>query len=158
MYPKSIFWELFKFRTSLPANEASLPIKEIWNIACYFKFLCICVCIFFLSYWQNEESYEALFSGCVLFVSDFCVKVPFLFQSFNFNSSQMTVPLYGMALKCSKCGVISSAEVSATVTSNAMLVPVISILDFNSVYWRTYQQLIVSLLSTLHAWVVCVLN
>ncbi|XP_062914472.1 adhesion G protein-coupled receptor B1 isoform X10 [Mobula hypostoma] len=36
------------------------------------------------------------------------------------RAGQMTVPLYGMALKCSKCGVISSAEVSATVTSNAM--------------------------------------
>ncbi|XP_059502173.1 adhesion G protein-coupled receptor B1 isoform X9 [Stegostoma tigrinum] len=36
------------------------------------------------------------------------------------RAGQMTVPLYGMTLKCSKCGVISSAEVSATVTSNAM--------------------------------------
>nr|XP_033791104.1 adhesion G protein-coupled receptor B1 isoform X2 [Geotrypetes seraphini] len=39
---------------------------------------------------------------------------------FNFNCSQMTLPLYGMTLKCSKCGVVSSAEVSATATSNAM--------------------------------------
>ncbi|XP_069076956.1 adhesion G protein-coupled receptor B1 isoform X13 [Pleurodeles waltl] len=39
---------------------------------------------------------------------------------FDFNCSQMTVPLYGMTLKCSKCGVVSSAEVSATATSNAM--------------------------------------
>lgn len=38
----------------------------------------------------------------------------------------MAVPLYGMTLKCSKCGVVSSAEVSATATSNAMLVPLIS--------------------------------
>ncbi|XP_072324378.1 adhesion G protein-coupled receptor B1 isoform X9 [Scyliorhinus torazame] len=36
------------------------------------------------------------------------------------RAGQMTIPLYGMTLKCSKCGVISSAEVSATVTSNAM--------------------------------------
>ncbi|XP_072426070.1 adhesion G protein-coupled receptor B1 isoform X9 [Chiloscyllium punctatum] len=36
------------------------------------------------------------------------------------RAGQMTVPIYGMTLKCSKCGVISSAEVSATVTSNAM--------------------------------------
>ncbi|KAM5157189.1 adhesion G protein-coupled receptor B1 isoform 2-T2 [Mantella aurantiaca] len=39
---------------------------------------------------------------------------------FDFNCSQMTMPLYGMTLKCSKCGVLSSAEVSATATSNAM--------------------------------------
>lgn len=39
--------------------------------------------------------------------------------------SQMTVPLYNMTLKCAKCGVISSADVSATATSNAMLVPLI---------------------------------
>ncbi|XP_063307071.1 adhesion G protein-coupled receptor B1 isoform X2 [Pelobates fuscus] len=39
---------------------------------------------------------------------------------FDFNCSQMTMPLYGMTLKCSKCGVVSSAEVSATATSNAM--------------------------------------
>ncbi|XP_063777224.1 adhesion G protein-coupled receptor B1 isoform X5 [Pseudophryne corroboree] len=38
----------------------------------------------------------------------------------DFNCSQMTMPLYGMTLKCSKCGVVSSAEVSATATSNAM--------------------------------------
>ncbi|XP_069076948.1 adhesion G protein-coupled receptor B1 isoform X5 [Pleurodeles waltl] len=36
------------------------------------------------------------------------------------RAGQMTVPLYGMTLKCSKCGVVSSAEVSATATSNAM--------------------------------------
>ncbi|XP_030409762.1 adhesion G protein-coupled receptor B1 isoform X6 [Gopherus evgoodei] len=36
------------------------------------------------------------------------------------RAGQMAVPLYGMTLKCSKCGVISSAEVSATATSNAM--------------------------------------
>ncbi|KAI2655046.1 Adhesion G protein-coupled receptor B1 [Labeo rohita] len=34
--------------------------------------------------------------------------------------SQMTVPLYNMTLKCAKCGVISSADVSTTATSNAM--------------------------------------
>ncbi|XP_075437688.1 adhesion G protein-coupled receptor B1 isoform X8 [Ascaphus truei] len=39
---------------------------------------------------------------------------------FDFNCSQMTMPLYGMTLKCSKCGVVSSAEVSATATSNAI--------------------------------------
>lgn len=39
--------------------------------------------------------------------------------------SQMTVPLYNMTLKCAKCGVISSADVSTTATSNAMLVPLI---------------------------------
>ncbi|XP_025767177.1 adhesion G protein-coupled receptor B1 isoform X11 [Oreochromis niloticus] len=33
---------------------------------------------------------------------------------------QMTVPLYNMTLKCAKCGVISSADVSTTATSNAM--------------------------------------
>lgn len=49
-----------------------------------------------------------------------------LFPSFNFNCSQMAVPLYGITLKCAKCGVVSSAEVSATATSNAMLVPLIS--------------------------------
>ncbi|OCT75074.1 hypothetical protein XELAEV_18034064mg [Xenopus laevis] len=38
----------------------------------------------------------------------------------DFNCSQMTMPLYGMTLKCSKCGIVSSAEVSATATSNAM--------------------------------------
>lgn len=32
----------------------------------------------------------------------------------------MTVPLYNMTLKCAKCGVISSADVSTTATSNAM--------------------------------------
>uniref|UniRef100_A0A4W3GFP1 Adhesion G protein-coupled receptor B1 n=1 Tax=Callorhinchus milii TaxID=7868 RepID=A0A4W3GFP1_CALMI len=36
------------------------------------------------------------------------------------RAGQMTIPLYGMTLKCSKCGVISSGEVSATVASNAM--------------------------------------
>ncbi|XP_044150205.1 adhesion G protein-coupled receptor B1 isoform X1 [Bufo gargarizans] len=36
------------------------------------------------------------------------------------RAGQMTMPLYGMTLKCSKCGVVSSAEVSATATSNAM--------------------------------------
>uniref|UniRef100_A0A493U2M0 Adhesion G protein-coupled receptor B1 n=1 Tax=Anas platyrhynchos platyrhynchos TaxID=8840 RepID=A0A493U2M0_ANAPP len=36
------------------------------------------------------------------------------------RAGQMAVPLYGMTLKCSKCGVVSSAEVSATATSNAM--------------------------------------
>ncbi|XP_041422603.1 adhesion G protein-coupled receptor B1-like isoform X3 [Xenopus laevis] len=39
---------------------------------------------------------------------------------FDFNCSQMTMPLYGMTLKCSKCGIVSSAEVSATATSNAI--------------------------------------
>ncbi|XP_056142961.1 adhesion G protein-coupled receptor B1 [Lampris incognitus] len=33
---------------------------------------------------------------------------------------QMTVPLYNMTLKCAKCGVVSSADVSTTATSNAM--------------------------------------
>ncbi|XP_068616631.1 adhesion G protein-coupled receptor B1 [Brachionichthys hirsutus] len=33
---------------------------------------------------------------------------------------QMTVPLYNMTLKCAKCGVISSADVSTAATSNAM--------------------------------------
>uniref|UniRef100_H3A2J2 Adhesion G protein-coupled receptor B1a n=1 Tax=Latimeria chalumnae TaxID=7897 RepID=H3A2J2_LATCH len=36
------------------------------------------------------------------------------------RAGQMTMPHYGMTLKCSKCGVISSAEVSTTATSNAM--------------------------------------
>ncbi|XP_051922365.1 adhesion G protein-coupled receptor B1 isoform X4 [Hippocampus zosterae] len=36
------------------------------------------------------------------------------------RAGQMTVPLYNMTLKCAKCGVISSADVSATATSNAM--------------------------------------
>ncbi|XP_053102388.1 adhesion G protein-coupled receptor B1 isoform X10 [Hemicordylus capensis] len=36
------------------------------------------------------------------------------------RAGQMAVPLYGITLKCSKCGVVSSAEVSATATSNAM--------------------------------------
>ncbi|XP_072266667.1 adhesion G protein-coupled receptor B1 isoform X1 [Pyxicephalus adspersus] len=36
------------------------------------------------------------------------------------RAGQMTMPLYGMTLKCSKCGVLSSAEVSATATSNAI--------------------------------------
>ncbi|XP_072007183.1 adhesion G protein-coupled receptor B1 isoform X2 [Engystomops pustulosus] len=36
------------------------------------------------------------------------------------RAGQMTMPLYGMTLKCSKCGVVSSAEVSATATSNAI--------------------------------------
>uniref|UniRef100_A0A663LQK5 Adhesion G protein-coupled receptor B1 n=1 Tax=Athene cunicularia TaxID=194338 RepID=A0A663LQK5_ATHCN len=36
------------------------------------------------------------------------------------RAGYMAVPLYGMTLKCSKCGVVSSAEVSATATSNAM--------------------------------------
>lgn len=47
--------------------------------------------------------------------------------------SQMTVPLYNMTLKCAKCGVISSADVSTTATSNAMLVPLI-IFFLNSFY------------------------
>lgn len=47
--------------------------------------------------------------------------------------SQMTVPLYNMTLKCAKCGVISSADVSTTATSNAMLVPLI-IFFLNSSY------------------------
>uniref|UniRef100_A0A672QDN6 Adhesion G protein-coupled receptor B1 n=1 Tax=Sinocyclocheilus grahami TaxID=75366 RepID=A0A672QDN6_SINGR len=38
----------------------------------------------------------------------------------QFLSLQMTVPLYNMTLKCAKCGVISSADVSTTATSNAM--------------------------------------
>uniref|UniRef100_A0A8C7X4Z9 Adhesion G protein-coupled receptor B1a n=1 Tax=Oryzias sinensis TaxID=183150 RepID=A0A8C7X4Z9_9TELE len=37
------------------------------------------------------------------------------------RAGQMTVPLYNMTLKCAKCGVISSADVSTTATSNAML-------------------------------------
>uniref|UniRef100_A0A8C7X3Z2 Adhesion G protein-coupled receptor B1a n=1 Tax=Oryzias sinensis TaxID=183150 RepID=A0A8C7X3Z2_9TELE len=41
------------------------------------------------------------------------------------RAGQMTVPLYNMTLKCAKCGVISSADVSTTATSNAMLVPLI---------------------------------
>ncbi|XP_034082413.1 adhesion G protein-coupled receptor B1 isoform X7 [Gymnodraco acuticeps] len=36
------------------------------------------------------------------------------------RAGQMTVPLYNMTLKCAKCGVISSADVSTTATSNAM--------------------------------------
>ncbi|XP_006635755.3 adhesion G protein-coupled receptor B1 isoform X2 [Lepisosteus oculatus] len=36
------------------------------------------------------------------------------------RAGQMTVPLYSMTLKCAKCGVISSADVSTTATSNAM--------------------------------------
>uniref|UniRef100_A0A670I9Z7 Adhesion G protein-coupled receptor B1 n=1 Tax=Podarcis muralis TaxID=64176 RepID=A0A670I9Z7_PODMU len=36
------------------------------------------------------------------------------------RAGQMAVPLYGLTLKCSKCGVLSSADVSATATSNAM--------------------------------------
>ncbi|KAF7227401.1 transcript variant X1 [Nothobranchius furzeri] len=41
------------------------------------------------------------------------------------RAGQMTVPLYNMTLKCAKCGVISSADVSTTATSNAMLVQLI---------------------------------
>uniref|UniRef100_A0A8C6PU28 G-protein coupled receptors family 2 profile 2 domain-containing protein n=1 Tax=Nothobranchius furzeri TaxID=105023 RepID=A0A8C6PU28_NOTFU len=37
------------------------------------------------------------------------------------RAGYMTVPLYNMTLKCAKCGVISSADVSTTATSNAML-------------------------------------
>uniref|UniRef100_A0A665WQ63 Adhesion G protein-coupled receptor B1a n=1 Tax=Echeneis naucrates TaxID=173247 RepID=A0A665WQ63_ECHNA len=36
------------------------------------------------------------------------------------RAGYMTVPLYNMTLKCAKCGVISSADVSTTATSNAM--------------------------------------
>ncbi|XP_030641181.1 adhesion G protein-coupled receptor B1 [Chanos chanos] len=36
------------------------------------------------------------------------------------RAGQVTVPLYNMTLKCAKCGVISSADVSTTATSNAM--------------------------------------
>uniref|UniRef100_A0A8C6XF38 Adhesion G protein-coupled receptor B1 n=1 Tax=Naja naja TaxID=35670 RepID=A0A8C6XF38_NAJNA len=36
------------------------------------------------------------------------------------RAGQMAVPLYGITLKCSKCGVVSSPDVSATATSNAM--------------------------------------
>ncbi|XP_073782545.1 adhesion G protein-coupled receptor B1 isoform X16 [Danio rerio] len=36
------------------------------------------------------------------------------------RAGQMTVPLYNMTLKCAKCGVISSPDVSTTATSNAM--------------------------------------
>ncbi|XP_078248150.1 adhesion G protein-coupled receptor B1 isoform X4 [Pogona vitticeps] len=36
------------------------------------------------------------------------------------RAGQMAVPLYGITLKCTKCGVVSSADVSATATSNAM--------------------------------------
>ncbi|XP_053736524.1 adhesion G protein-coupled receptor B1-like isoform X2 [Synchiropus splendidus] len=36
------------------------------------------------------------------------------------RAGQMTVPLYNMTLKCAKCGIISSADVSTTATSNAM--------------------------------------
>uniref|UniRef100_A0AAY4AC22 Brain-specific angiogenesis inhibitor 1 n=1 Tax=Denticeps clupeoides TaxID=299321 RepID=A0AAY4AC22_9TELE len=35
-------------------------------------------------------------------------------------SCQMTMPLYNMTLKCAKCGVISSPDLSSTATSNAM--------------------------------------
>ncbi|TSK16113.1 Brain-specific angiogenesis inhibitor 1 [Bagarius yarrelli] len=40
--------------------------------------------------------------------------------SWDESDSQMTVPLYNMTLKCAKCGVISSADLSTTATSNAM--------------------------------------
>ncbi|KAJ8411428.1 hypothetical protein AAFF_G00162360 [Aldrovandia affinis] len=36
------------------------------------------------------------------------------------RAGQVTVPLYSMTLKCAKCGVISSADLSTTATSNAM--------------------------------------
>uniref|UniRef100_A0AAY4AH08 Adhesion G protein-coupled receptor B1a n=1 Tax=Denticeps clupeoides TaxID=299321 RepID=A0AAY4AH08_9TELE len=36
------------------------------------------------------------------------------------RAGQMTMPLYNMTLKCAKCGVISSPDLSSTATSNAM--------------------------------------
>ncbi|XP_043923226.1 adhesion G protein-coupled receptor B1 isoform X2 [Protopterus annectens] len=36
------------------------------------------------------------------------------------RAGQMAVPFYSMTLKCSKCGVVSATDVSATATSNAM--------------------------------------
>ncbi len=53
------------------------------------------------------------------------VSVHLYFSVLIWLCSQMTVPLYNMTLKCAKCGVISSADVSTTATSNAMLVPLI---------------------------------
>lgn len=53
------------------------------------------------------------------------VSVHVYFSVLIWLCSQMTVPLYNMTLKCAKCGVISSADVSTTATSNAMLVPLI---------------------------------
>uniref|UniRef100_A0A673BSW5 Adhesion G protein-coupled receptor B1a n=1 Tax=Sphaeramia orbicularis TaxID=375764 RepID=A0A673BSW5_9TELE len=44
----------------------------------------------------------------------------FLKTLHQIQTNQMTVPLYNMTLKCAKCGVISSADVSTTATSNAM--------------------------------------
>ncbi len=53
------------------------------------------------------------------------VSVHLYFSVLIWLCSQVTVPLYNMTLKCAKCGVISSADVSTTATSNAMLVPLI---------------------------------
>ncbi|XP_051791791.1 adhesion G protein-coupled receptor B1 isoform X3 [Erpetoichthys calabaricus] len=36
------------------------------------------------------------------------------------RAGQMTVPLYSMTLKCTRCGVVSSADAPSTATSNAM--------------------------------------
>ncbi|XP_043861300.1 adhesion G protein-coupled receptor B1 isoform X3 [Dromiciops gliroides] len=36
------------------------------------------------------------------------------------RAGQMAVPLYGLALKCAKCGVVSAAQETAATTSNAM--------------------------------------
>lgn len=62
---------------------------------------------------------------CVRLCAGVSVSVCVCYSVLIWLCSQMTVPLYNMTLKCAKCGVISSADVSTTATSNAMLVPLI---------------------------------
>lgn len=74
---------------------------------------CDCLCVLVCTYISVSLCIGAFVSVCV------CYSV------LIWLCSQMTVPLYNMTLKCAKCGVISSADVSTTATSNAMLVPLI---------------------------------
>lgn len=65
--------------------------------------------------WKGDSVAKG--SVCVCMLVNVCI-----FSVLIWLCSQMTVPLYNMTLKCAKCGVISSADLSTTATSNAMLV------------------------------------
>lgn len=115
----------------LPVFHFSFQTGYGWLVPFLLSFLCSFFLLASLSL-----SFVRLCSWAKCFV---------LFQSFGFNCSQMAVPLYGMTLKCSKCGVVSSAEVSATATSNAMLVPLIST-SFLSFFPLSFIFIIISLI------------
>lgn len=69
--------------------------------------------------WKGDSVAKS--SVCVCMLVNMCI-----FSVLIWLCSQMTVPLYNMTLKCAKCGVISSADLSTTATSNAMLVLLIT--------------------------------